>query len=627
MSRFYALLMLGFFVSAFSQYSSLDIPEELKKNANAVIRDEIDEYTLKSVDDMLIVRKSVVTILDKSGEDYSAVMIPYDPSTKVSNIKVNVYNAFGQKQKSYSRKDFSDYTNNRSNALYVDDRILFLKIGSTGYPFTVETTYEVNTSNTIKIGTFVPFGRFGVSTQNTVFRIINNAGIKIRKKITDNEIAKVSVYENGNISEYRYAGIPAVKEENYAPAFDFLVPKVEFSPEKFSLEGSKGDLTSWNDFGKWYYSNLLTPVSQITPEISQEINALNLTGTKEEKVKKIYQYMQEKTRYVLIAMGIGGWKPMPASEVSKKGYGDCKALTNYMRTLLSAAGIESYYAVIYDNRTEQKFDKNFPELNGNHVVLMVPGENGNIWLENTSQKMAFNHLSFTSHNRNVLLVKENGIEIVDTPVYKPEQSKEILRASVKLSEDAGISSVIDLKYTGGQYDGNLALFGMKSEEIKEAVKKEYFNLKMTDLKVDKLFNDRDKAEITYEISLNAKDFSKKLGNDMFFPVMPFGINSTLVAGDERILPFETPFPYQNDYHIEYEAPAGYVFSEVPESVQFESEFGSYKMNFEVKDGKLYVHRSMTMNKGLYPKEKYKDYAAFRKKAAGNDNAKILITKR
>lgn len=73
--------------------------------------------------------------------------------------------------------------------------------------------------------------------------------------------------------------------------------------------------------------------------------------------------MQNKTRYVLISMGIGGWKPMPASEVSKKGYGDCKALTNYMRTLLTAKeGIPSYYAIIYNDDSVINFDKDFPKL-------------------------------------------------------------------------------------------------------------------------------------------------------------------------------------------------------------------------------------------------------------------------
>lgn len=266
--------------------------------------------------------------------------------------------------------------------------------------------------------------------------------------------------------------------------------------------------------------------------------------------------MQSKTRYVFVAEGIGGWKPMPASEVSKKGYGDCKALSNYTRTLLEAAGIKSYYAKIYDGETERKFDKNFPKPNSNHIILYVPTEEGNIWLENTSQKIAFNHLSYTSHNRNVLAVSENGIQIIDTPVYKPEESKEIMNAKVKLNEDASIVSDAAFLYTGGQYDYSLRLLGLKSDELKNLMKENYYSLKIGDISVEQLNNDRDKAEISYQISLKANDFSKKLGNDIFFPVMPFGKTSMVSTNDERVLPFETPFPYQDDYTIEYTAPNG-----------------------------------------------------------------------
>jgi len=627
MKTIFTIVMLLCTKAAFSQnYPITEIPENLLKNANAVIRESSENYVFKSVNDLDIQQKHVVTVLNKTGDDFAGVYIHYNPETRVSDIKVNLYDSFGKLIKNYSKKDFSDYTYNRSGALYVDNRILILIPKSTAYPFTVETMYETHTSNTIYINYFSPFDSFDVALQKATFRIVNNSGIKVRSKILDNEFGKVKFSESGNISEYSYENIPAIKEQDLSPTISYLKPKVEFSPEYFSLAGIQGDLSSWNSYGKWYNEKLLKPSSEVTPEISKEIASLNLSGTTSEKVKKIYQYMQNKTRYVLVTMGIGGWKPINADEVGRKGYGDCKGLSNYMRTLLTAAGIKSYYAEIYDDKTEHKFDKNFVKPNGNHVILMVPTENGNIWLENTSQKIAFNHLSYTSHNRNVLAVKENGIEIIDTPVYKPEESKEMMNASIKLNEDATITSNVNFVYTGGQYDMALYFTSLKNEELKDAIKNIYYSLKIGEVSVENLNNNRDNAEISFDMKLKANDFSKKLGNDIFFPVMPFGKTSTIISNDERVLPFETSFPFQDDYKIEYSAPIGFQFSDIPKSVNFTSEFGTYSMNFEQKDDKLIVHRVLTINKGLYPKEKFKEYAAFKKKASNIDNTKILIKK-
>ncbi len=620
--------MLLFYAVAFSaqSYDTALIPKELLKGAHAVIRESNEHYVLKSVNDMQITSVRAVTVLNSSGDSFSNVFIPYNPNTKVSGIKVELFDGEGKLMKTYSKKDFSDYTNNPSAALYVDDRVLVLRPLLTKYPYTVKTSFETNTSNTVYLSGFKPLNAFDIAVERAVMTIQNNSGIKIRKKVSEKPMAVLNQSEEGNLWKYSFENVQALTEEPFSPDLDYLVPQVEFSPEKFTLEGRQGDMTDWDSFGKWYYSQLLTPVSAVTPEIAAEVKALNLSGSTAEKVKTVYQYMQNKTRYVLIAMGIGGWQPMPAAEVSKKGYGDCKALTNYMRTLLSAAGIPSFFSVIYDGDSEQTFDKEFPRLSGNHAVLMVPTEEGNLWLENTSQRHAFNHLSFTSHHRNVLAVNENGIQIVNTPVYTPGQSKEKLTAQVAVNAEGGMTSVADFKFSGGQYDMNLRLFNLKSDEVKEAMKNRYQQLKIEQIAVNDLQNNRDEATISYALNLQANSFAKKLGTDLFFPVMPFYPTVTFTANEERQHPFEISFPFQDDYEITYAAPEGYAFKEVPASVITSTEFGNYHITFQLNDKKLKVHRVLTINKGLYPKEKYKDYVSFRKKTASSDNIKVLISK-
>ena len=627
MTKIYQLCFTVLSLWSFAQdYTVASIPENLLVNANAIVREHSEDYTVKSVNDMTVKETHVVTIMSAAGDRYSTIFIPYNPTTKVSNIKVEMFDGNGKVIKTFAKKDFSDYTNNPSAGLYTDDRVLVLRTISTKYPFTLKTSYETNTSNTVYLNNYSPINTYNVALEKSNLTVTNLSGITIRTKINDRPLAKVSESKDGNVWKYSYQNIAAINHEDLSPSLDYLIPTVEFSPEKFSLAGKQGDLTDWNSFGKWYYNELITPVSQITPDITAEVAALNLTGTTTDKVKTLYQYMQDKTRYVLIAMGIGGWQPMPASEVSKKGYGDCKALTNYMRTLLQAAGIPSYYAVIYSDDSAISFDKDFPKLSGNHVILMVPTEKNNIWLENTSQRIAFNHLAYSSHNRNVLAVDESGIKIIDTPTYQPEESKELLIAKVQLAEDGTISSTANFEFTGGQYDTNLRLFTLKNDEIQEALRSRHYNLQIDQIAVENLLNNRDHAKISYGLNLKAKSFSKKLGNDLFFPVMPFYQSTTFSSNTERKLPFETAFPFQDDYQIEFTAPIGYRFADLPEAAEFSTEFGSYSLHYKIDGEKLVVNRILTIKKGIYPKEKFKDYVEFRKKTASKDNTKILISK-
>lgn len=613
-------------VRMFSQnYAISEIPEELKKDANAVIRNISSQYTINSQNDMEISEKKVISILNSPGEKYSYVYIPYDKSRKVSDIKIKVYNEFGKQIKTYSKSDLNDIGQSDDSALYTDDRALYLKISNTIYPYTLDLQFTTNTSNTIFLPTLTPFYDYNVAIENREIGILNKSGIKLRKKNIENSFAKADFSGDENNLKVSYKNIPAIKEEKYAPSMSVVMPRCEFALDQFNLEGKKGNFTSWEEFGKWY-NTLLEPVSQITPEIQQEVNALNLQGSTEEKVKKIYQYMQSKTRYVNVAIGIGGWQPMSADNVRKKGYGDCKALTNYMRVLLKAAGIPSYYSIIYMDETSKIFDKDFPKMDGNHVVLCVPTEKGNIWLENTSQKIAFDHLGYRTLDRNVMMVKDNTVEIVETPKTASEKSKEIIRVKANLAENNTLDVLSKFSYQGNAYDVMMPLLYMTPVEANDAMKHRYDNLQFKNLNLENLNNDKDKANIDFDFNFKAENYSKSLGSDMYFRAIPFLESDFYLESSDRKFPVEIPFGFTDDYEIEYTIPQNYKFSELAAPVKIDSEFGNYSLEFIIKDSKLVVKRKFMLKKGIFSSDKISQYIQFRKQTNKIDNTKILITK-
>ena len=614
-----------FFVGVFSFAQNLtkDIPANLLKNSNAVYINKSTELKIKSIDQMEMNYSGEVVILNKQGEDEADLSLYYDKQRRLSGIKVEVIDDSGKVVKTYGRSDFSDYNGTSSNDVFSDTRYLTLNPITLRYPYKVKYSYQVDSNDTAFISDFTPFWNYQVSAVKSTYKIINTSGINFRSKVLNTDFGKVEEKKEGNTWTYDYSNINALVHEPYSPSLRSLLPKVQFSLDKFSLAGEKGDISDWNSFGKWYYSNLLQPVSTITPEILAEVTALKLSGSVEDKVRKIYQYMQDKTRYVSVQMGIGGWKPMTIQSVSEKKYGDCKALTNYTRSLLSAAGIKSYYSVIYSDDSPVSFDSDFPRMGGNHAILVVPTDQGNIWLENTSQILGYNHLSYSTTNRNVLAIKEDGIALMNTPIYKAEQSLERLNAQIKLKSSGVSDFVTQFSYSGYQYD--LALRTLNPQRQKETLKSFYSQLDIDNLDIKKFENNRNNATLNYSIDFKVKNLISEVGSDLVFRAVPLYTQS-LNKDSERKLPLELKAAYSENYVLEYEAPQGYQFSSIPDNISLTSEFGAYNLEFKLNEGKLIVTRNAVFKEGRYPSEKFNDYATYIRKVYQKDNTQILITK-
>ncbi|WP_419495103.1 DUF3857 domain-containing transglutaminase family protein [Chryseobacterium bernardetii] len=626
------ILFLGALSAAsmyFAQiYPVSSIPENLKKNANVVVRKDLTTVQINKIDEIRYQYNTVTTVLNKDGDEKAVVYIPYDKSRSISDVKVTVYDESGKKVKSYSKSDFSDFANNRQGVFYSDNRVMVFSYTPVQYPYTIDFSYQSQDKNTVFIPDFVPFYSTNTSLEDAQMKIINTSGIDLRSKVYPSKYNYTSVVEssNGNEKNYSYKNVPAIDDAVLIPEPVKILPSVSFALAKFNLAGKQGTLNNWADFGIWYYNNLIDPVAISTPAIKAEIAALQLQGSVEDKVRKIYQYMQTKTRYIYVGLGIGGWLPMMPDEVHKKGYGDCKGLTNYMKTLLDEAGIPSYYCVINSGLSQVSFDPDFPKMGGNHAILMVPTENGNIWLENTSQQTAFNHLGFSTTDRNVLSIRKNGIELINTPVYSADQNKEKQKLKIKIGEDNSITGEGNFFYTGNQYDYNLGFVSLSPKEKNDALKKRFDVLNFEKVEMKNFVNDKDKAVITYDIDFKTNNYCKNAGSSLIFRAVPIFSDNVYKSDESRELPFEIRQSFEDEYEISFIIPKGYKTDETPNDITINSEFGNYKLSFVKNGEEIKVSRKIQLNKGTYPKEKYNDYVGFRKKILNMDNSKILITK-
>ncbi|OXB23643.1 DUF3857 domain-containing protein [Flavobacterium tructae] len=630
------VLTLFFFFFTFvltaqkSEYSSAAIADSLKENANAVVRFDQIDIAILSQRTMNARNRRVVTVLNEKGLSAIQAHEYYDKSTSVRSIEAVVYDAFGKEIKKVKRKDFKDQSVVGGSTLFSDSRVIYLDYTPISYPFTVEFSSEVQTSSTAFIPSWMPLKGFYTSIEKAVLNVVYPADLGFKKK--ELQFSGFNVKKTIDTStqlSYTASTILAQKQEDYSPVYRDLFPKVMMGLEHFHLEGVDGTATNWTDFGKWYSEKILSGTTDLPEETKVKIKAI--VGNEKDPIKKaklVYDFVQKKSRYVSIQVGIGGWKPMLATDVDRLGYGDCKALTNYTKALLQAVDVPSYNTILYGDSNKTNIESDFVSMQGNHMILSIPNGNQYTWLECTSQDDPFGYQGTFTDDRDVLVVKPEGAEIVRTNIYEDKGNTQIEKGTYTIDESGHFSGSILINSEGSQYASKTRIEHLQPTE-KEAHYKEYWD-NINNLKLGKitLNNNKETIRFTEDVQLSALNYATVSGNKLIFAVDAFNQSATNV---KRIRNRKNPFQIQRGYadtdEIEVNLPAGFAIEFLPSNFELKGKFGEYKTEIIKKENnKLLYKRSLFLNKGKYSNKEYDDYRLFMEQIAKNDNAKIILTK-
>lgn len=614
-----------------SEYSISTIPDSLKQNANAVVRLSQLSVDIASQKSMTLRSIEVTTILNELGLRNLDLSENYDKNRRITKIEATAYDASGKELKKYKRKDFRDVSVADGFSVFSDNRALYLNYTPITYPFTIVFETEIETSNTAFIPSWSPVDNYLVSTENTSLTINFKAELNLQKKeVNFSTKYPIQKKETSSCISYKAENLVAKKREELSPSFVETFPIVYFALQKFELENVEGKASNWEDFGKWYYDSLLADTEEIPEETQAKIK--QLIGSEKNPIeiaKIIYKYVQEKTRYVSVQVGIGGWKPMLAKDVDKLGYGDCKALSNYTRSLLKSVGVTSYYTVVYAGHDETKdLQSDFASIQGNHVILALPVDKKLIWLECTSQIHPFGFQGDFTDDRNVLLIKPEGGEIVKTRTFTEFDNLKATKASYQITENGNLIGKVNMISKGLEYNSEFRNERLSREDQIKYYKEEFDNINNLTIKKINLNNNPSTIEFTEDLELEAEGYAQNSGGKLMFALNAFDQKPYVPKKYRtREFSFQMERGYTNEDEIEISLPEGFIVEAKPNGLEQDTEFGYYKIEFNtLSPTKILCKRKLVIKKGLYDKSKYENYRKFRETIAKTDNSKIVITK-
>ncbi len=603
------------------------LAESLTKEANSVVRNHatIFEYIspFKGTEKNL----KEITILNEKGLVNAHFSVYGDRFRKLKKFSAIMYDKDGNEMKKIKMSDIK--STEWSSELASDNLLYYFECQTPVFPFSVSYEYEIEWSKGIlSFPVFAPQFSSDLSVQKASYALKvptgteilfeSNSFIGTPEKKTDNCI---------DIFEWKLTDLMAIADEPFSPGVLELTPVLYTMPKTFTFDGQNGSFATINSIVE--FQNKLNDGRDNLPEdLKQKIIDLTKNvNTGKEKVKILYDFLGQTTRYESIQLGIGGFQPATSEEVSKMAFGDCKGLSFYLKSMLETVGIESNYTIIRSDLNTKNLQKNFTGyLRANHVILCVPLANDTLWLECTNTKIPFGYVHKNISGHHAITVAPDGGKFVKLPDYP---DKENLSANdVIINFDPDAETHIKVKNTNHlkKYEDVFGLTMLKSNEQIDHIRRS-LNLQkasVSQLKIEE--NSSETPSITFEYDI-ASNYGTKTGNRYFIPINIFRPQKSGLSKTNRKHDIVISNGWQQVDNIKIILPEGFEIEYLPESVVVDSPFGTIESVVKTESGNtIIVNQRLLMKSGNWGVKTYDDFYNFMNKIASTYKEDIVLRK-
>ena len=583
-----------------------DVAVELKENWS---------YTIK-------VHKKI-KILKEDAKDMGEIPLAYTKGKeKVVNIKAFTITPDGKRHRYSKIQDFKTY---EGYAMYSDSMLKIITLPEVNIGSILEHEATV-VSKSLPIKN--AFWRAFNFTSSSPIKELNYTvtlpkkfdiqymefNLEYKPKITENRSTITYAWHIEDMDDYR-------ETEDYLPPpdLDSVRNCVEFSSIK-----------SWSDISDWYWA-LIKKNLKITPKIEEATKkVLNGHVSTKDKVRAILEYIQENFRYVSMSFGDHTLEPHPTNQVFRNKYGDCKDLSLLCMAMLKLAGVKSYIALFNDefSITDPQYDPPIPSL-FNHVLLLVEDpEEGDFYIDPLLDGYDISQYPLYYQNAYTFIITEDGGRFGRFPIFDEKRDYSEIKGIIAIWRDGSA-----LIATTSNWELDFSIKWRKTiNEMDDEKKKRFFQ--MLDAQSARggemlvhTFEGLGKkyGPIRSYAKMNIPDLYPITDDMMIINIAGYERGDSFLE-EERKNPIFYPGNYLKEDKVKYRIPDGFRISHIPEDLDLDIGFFSFKREYKRKGNEITVAETTRYKRKELPKEDYNKVKAFYDNLPAETNQRIVLKK-
>jgi transglutaminase-like putative cysteine protease len=365
----------------------------------------------------------------------------------------------------------------------------------------------------------------------------------------------------------------------------------------------------------WYYTHIKDLVNANSSVVQNLADSITKNCKSEiEKVKTVYYWVQENTKYIAFENGLGGFIPRPAELVCNRRYGDCKDKSSLIYALLKASGVKSYFTWIGTRDIPYTYEECPTPMTDNHMIISYLDHGKWQFLDGTANGISYGYpTSFIQGKEALISISPDSFVVTQVPILDKEVNFMNDSLNVKIVGN-------DLTGTGAttyggywKYDMSYRWYSMAEKDRVKEMSDEFkfvnnktivdsLNWKMVDTIAD---------DCTFLYKIKLPNYSKSVDKKMYVNLnLRRDFQGEYFDTLKQKTDVEFRYKFSQKQITVFNIPDGYKITKIPGNVVFSKDAVAINVHYKLDGNKVIMEGVLSYDDMYKRRNKYEIWNEF-----------------